>query len=524
MLSAWLHLAVLWTFAFAQPLFQLFADSPEFLIVRGNSWPDVLITSLALVLLPPTAMVAVEAVVSRWRSPLGRLAHLAFVALLMTALAIQVGKDLLGPGSLIPLLALAVGVGTAGLYDRGPFLPSVLTVLAPAPLVVLVWFLGFSPVSELAWRGQDHSTGTGEPVATPVPVVVVIFDELSGASLMRGRAFNGGRYPSFAGLARQATWYPDATTVEDNTVRAVPAILTGRYVRSGALPIASDQPPSIFDHLAGQYRFHVHEPVTHLCTDDLCPGSRVGLAKRAEKLVRSMGSIMRKRLLTQKPSEFLGFPSDPVDNRPEDIRDYASGIKPGRTLNLIHMVLPHSPYWYDPSGHRYTTEATLPGLTHEHWGSDAHQVADAKRRYLLQLRFTDRALGELLAKLRSSGLYDKALVIVTADHGVSFHPNASRRYVTKANIGEIGSIPLFIKGPGQRTGRVDPRHARTIDIVPTIADYLGANWTSDGQSLRRPGSSPTVVVGATSGPTVKVPFTRFLRLHEQAVKQFRATP
>ena len=376
--SAWLHLAVLWTFAFAQPLFQLFADSPEFLIVRGNSWPDVLITSLALVLLPPTAMVMVEAVASRWRPPLGRLTHLAFVALLTTALAIQVGKDLLGPGSLIPLLALGVGVGTAVLDDRGPVLPSVLTVLSPAPVIVLVWFLGISPVSELAWHGQDHSAGTRAPVATPVPVVLVIFDELSGASLMRGHAINSGRYPSFAGLARRATWYPNATTVEDNTVRAVPAILTGRYVRSDALPIASDQPPSIFDHLAGQYRFHVHEPVTHLCTDDLCPRSRSDWPQRAEKLVRSMGSIMRRRLLTEQPSEFLGFPSDPVDNRPEDIREYASGIKPGRTLNLIHMVLPHSPYWYDPSGRRYTTEDTLPGLTHEHWGSDAQQVADAE--------------------------------------------------------------------------------------------------------------------------------------------------
>ena len=37
LLLAWLHLAVLWSLAFAQPLFDILADSPEFFVARGNT-------------------------------------------------------------------------------------------------------------------------------------------------------------------------------------------------------------------------------------------------------------------------------------------------------------------------------------------------------------------------------------------------------------------------------------------------------------------------------------------------------
>jgi hypothetical protein len=47
-------------------------------------------------------------------------------------------------------------------------------------------------------------------------------------------------------------------------------------------------------------------------------------------------------------------------------------------------------------------------------------------------------------------------------------------------------VPLFVKYPGQRRGRIDARDAQTIDIVPTIADVLGVKvpWRLDGASLR----------------------------------------
>jgi hypothetical protein len=515
--SAWLHLAVLWTFAVAQPLFELFAESPEFLIARGNAWPDILVVSLALVLLPPTLMVGAELAVSR-RHDVRRYVHLGFLALLTATLALQMFKELVDPSNkLLPLFALAAGVALAAAYERGPLVPTVLTVLSPAPLVVLVWFLAISPVSGLAFpKGSDVKAGR---LSNPVPVVLTIFDELSLASLIRDGRIDGERYPAFATLADGATWYPNATTVADNTTRAVPAILTGHLADDDALPVESDHPGSIFDRLAGNYRLHVYEPVTHLCPTDLCPRSREEWPERSRALVRSIGSIMKSRLAPGDSADFLGLPSETLESRPEEMRDYVSELQPGRTLNVLHVELPHTPYQYAPDGRRYTRAVTLPGLTGEHWGPDAKLVADGRRHYLLQLRFTDRLLGELLAKLRASGLYDEALLVVTADHGVSFQRNASRRDVTEANVGEIGGVPLFVKAPGQERRRIDPTPARTIDILPTIGDYLDVDWNLPGRSVRTPWSSEMVVVSAQFGPRVKVPLAEFVRLRNRAAKE-----
>ena len=49
------NLAVLWTFAVAQPLFDLLGDNPEFFAARGSSGFDIISFSVLLVLLPPLA-------------------------------------------------------------------------------------------------------------------------------------------------------------------------------------------------------------------------------------------------------------------------------------------------------------------------------------------------------------------------------------------------------------------------------------------------------------------------------------
>ena len=39
----------------------------------------------------------------------------------------------------------------------------------------------------------------------------------------------------------------------------------------------------------------------------------------------------------------------------------------------------------------------------------------------------DTLLGEMVAQMRRTGLYDRALVVVMADHGVSFRVGATDR-------------------------------------------------------------------------------------------------
>jgi hypothetical protein len=511
LLRAWAHLAVLWAFAFAQPVLQVLADSAAFMVARGNAWPDLVLVTLGLVLLPPTVMVAIEAMLSRpgQRSYV----HLAFVGLLGAAFAFQVMK-----GALVPVLeaclAVAFGVGLALAYDRGPLVPTVLSVLSPIPVLLLVWFLGFSPASELAWpSGSDVERGT---VPRPAPVVVVIFDELSAASLLdRQRKIDAHRWPHFAALARESTWYRNATTVVDQTTRAVPTIMTGRLRGEGLLPIRADHPGSLFDRLGGQYDFNVKETLTHLCADELCGQTRATWPTRARRLVGSMASIMRSRLSPGESSDYIGVPPEIIERRPETFREFVEQIEPGRTLSLHHAVLPHSPYQYTASGRRYTTETELPGLSSEQWTEDPRPVREGLRRYLKQLGLVDKLVGELVGRLKRIGLFDRALVVVTADHGVSFLAGDSRRNVDAKNIGEIAGVPLLIKAPEQRRGRIVDSAATTQDILPTIGSLLGAHWSAGGRSLANAPDSARVTVSGENGP-VTVSGDEFIRLRDEA--------
>ena len=66
------------------------------------------------------------------------------------------------------------------------------------------------------------------------PVVMVVFDELPLTSLLDGRGrIDRFRYPNFAALAGDSTWYANATTVSDSTKLAIPSILDGRLPKVG---------------------------------------------------------------------------------------------------------------------------------------------------------------------------------------------------------------------------------------------------------------------------------------------------
>src|SRR4030095_9249027 len=76
-------------------------------------------------------------------------------------------------------------------------------------------------------------------------------------------------------------------------------------------------------------------------------------------------------------------------------------------------------------------------------------------------------------------------VIVTGDEGETFLPSGPRRNVTRRNLGDVAFIPLFVKLPGQKRGRIDDGYARNMDVLPTIAHVLGIRlpWQVDGRSL-----------------------------------------
>ncbi len=266
---------VLWSFAVAQPLFGILADSPEFFVARGNTRGDILLFAIGVTLVPPTLLLAIEAAFARMPRVRSGL-HLVFVAVLAAAVAVQLFDDAVGAATAVLLAAAALaGVALAVAYARTRPVPELLTILSPAPVVFLVIFLLISPVSKLVLpqdagglsRGAgalEHPGGAGRagrvrhqhahelPAADrsdPLP-------ELRGACPHRHvvpqrEHRGGGHHRRGAGsrsprLARARTRSRSPPTIPDN----------------------------LFTLLGQSHAMRVLEPTTELCPERLCGGRR----------------------------------------------------------------------------------------------------------------------------------------------------------------------------------------------------------------------------------------------------------
>jgi arylsulfatase A-like enzyme len=91
--------------------------------------------------------------------------------------------------------------------------------------------------------------------------------------------------------------------------------------------------------------------------------------------------------------------------------------------------------------------------------------------YDSEIAFTDQQIGRLLDQLRRSGLAEKTLLALVADHGEGF--GAHRRlYHTSTLFDELLRVPLLLRVPGLRPARVRAP-VPLIDIAPTLLTLLG---------------------------------------------------
>ena len=106
--------------------------------------------------------------------------------------------------------------------------------------------------------------------------------------------------------------------------------------------------------------------------------------------------------------------------------------------------------------------------------------------YLNACHYTDYQIGKYLKFLKDNGIYDKSLIIITADH----HPNPNSLRMN--NLHE--DIPLYIINSGMNNNFYSGE-CQQIDIYSTILDILikdHLTWRGLGNSLISPTYSPSI--------------------------------
>ena len=574
--TVWQPVAALWSLAIVQPLLGPLGASPEFFVAHRAGAVEILLLTAILAVVPPVAIAVGLGAIARLAARAGAAALAVTIAVLTSALVMQaaVPADASAWFVAVPI-AVAAGAGVALADLRLPAVRSFFSILAIAIVVVPVVFLAAPGIRTLIvepFRRANilPSASSGRP-STNTPVVLVVFDELPLVSLLdRRREIDRALYPNFRALADDGIWFRNATAVSDFTRWAVPAILSGRYPRHDALPTLADHPDNLFTLLGGTHRLEVDETLTALCPARLCAGSRpkVSVASRLTAIAKDLRVVFLHATLTsdltaglpKTTDTWAGFgdrrgsagldvltpPSSDDEeaavpagetraeetSRVQAVRRFVSGIDRADvqpSFYFLHALISHHPYGMLPGNKENSTAVEVPGKGGRGWGTDQPwAIAQQYQKQLLQTAFVDGLLGELVQRLKDTGLYDRALIVITSDHGVSFVPGTSQRSFSLGSAADLMRIPLIVKLPASMRipRRVRDVNAESVDVLPTIADVLDMKvpWAIDGSSLlsggRRERANKIMLSGASgrqwsmdgSGPNVREALHRKLDL------------
>jgi arylsulfatase A-like enzyme len=122
--------------------------------------------------------------------------------------------------------------------------------------------------------------------------------------------------------------------------------------------------------------------------------------------------------------------------------------------------------------------------------ADANDMDFVRQLYLEDVRATDAAIGGLLDRIEKLGLLESTLVVLAADHGEGFDPQA-RRFSHGGRLHEdLLRVPLVMSWPGRLAAGVGMDPVELVDVVPSVLALTGAGKASPhGRALVAPRAS-----------------------------------
>lgn len=500
-------------FAVSQPLLAVAGEHPTLFTTAGVSGWELVVFALLVAVVPPALMWSVVVVIGLVDDRIGDVVFVGLAALLVGATGIQWSKTMIGleHGWVLGLVAVLAATGFAVALVRVGPVAMWTRATAVLPPIAVVLLLAASPSSDLL-RSRSEAPVTGD--ADLAPVVFIMLDELPLKSLLADdRTIDEVRFPNLAGLAADATWYRDYTVMANATLQSVPSVLTGQ-LPSDVEPLWTARPDNLFSLLAPTHDLNAVELVSQLCGYESCDvdGAGAGVDRGIGSVMSQMADVWRDRVsLGPFPELDLGQfagearPRDPdgefeegdADGKPTPresnlaapaaisafLENLPSGPGGPASLHYLHLMLPHQPWIRYPDGGSFTGWSPA-DLRDHHLDGTAWNMAQLEQVHLYQAMYADRLVGEVIDHLRRTGVYDEALIVVTADHGVQFDKERYPylRLAQPRTIDSIAYTPLFVKSPGQREGRIDDSNLMAVDVVPTIASELGVEvaWEVEG--------------------------------------------
>jgi len=159
----------------------------------------------------------------------------------------------------------------------------------------------------------------------------------------------------------------------------------------------------------------------------------------------------------------------------------------------VHVLPPHAPYL---ASHKFLY-TILPEKVFDTKDSynrpllysqaDQPEIDKLLMRYEETIMDVDHEFGKFLAYLEKEDIFNNTILIVSSDHGEMFERgfwSHGGPYLYEPLI----HVPLIVHLPGQTLGKRIESNVNTVDLAPSILDFLGMEQPAwmDGQSIKLP--------------------------------------
>ena len=487
------------TFAIAQPLYILKNSNPLDIIAGGVP----LLYTVLLVHVAPTALLfSVDRLIVRLPYPAKTL--FVYRMVLFLALFLSFGRQIQlfyfqGAFLDVPvtlkyvlvLIALGLVVTLSVFAHRA--LVMFLVYLSPFALLSTGIFAYQAGLFRGIWQQQSMLASTRSVDHSEPPVFIIILDELSRDVVQKNGMVDAEKFPNLASLAQGGVWFTNATTNYNRSALAIGTLLTGELFsreevqHGGAYLTDYVHRNNVHSKLEGDFSINLFGNYFNDCLDETftCYGAKYFSEKHPYLFAVTMG---RRAFNTMMPCfmqgrlpvrlrKLLHADCNVEQGQSSDVQQFETfvdSIKANEAYGRIHhfhSLLTHTPYVFDEKGRRHS----LPPAQ-EAFGPGA-DVDLVWQSYTKQAMFADSLLGTVIAKLKSEGLYDEAIIIITADHGTSSIAETSAS--SDEEIADyIAWVPLIIRSPTLSPGvsDVDYQH---VDFRPTLLELLGEEPEQD---------------------------------------------
>ena len=199
--------------AVSYPVLDLLSRNLAFFTAHKTIPLDVLGLVLLLTIVLPLVVALPVVMLMRLVPRVGIVFYAIVLGLLAAAASLPFVERLIDTPWLVGVLALGLGGLVVAACLRFRTLQTLLRWGAAVPVIVLAFFVFASPASGLI-VAPDTVLQEISGVGNPVPVVIVVLDELPVQSLMNAEGnIDSTRYPGFASLLDDFTWYRNTATM-----------------------------------------------------------------------------------------------------------------------------------------------------------------------------------------------------------------------------------------------------------------------------------------------------------------------